>query len=336
MSPGTSNNLYVRGCAHGIMFHRFHRSHESDQSQGALTPDDFERLLLHVGIENIRSPQEWLSRLGKNRLGERDLCITFDDGLRSQVEYALPVLDRYGLQAFWFIYSSVFEGKPLKSEIYSHAASQIGGMDVLIEEFFDRCPSDIVDHLKSDEFSAYVNVLREEGPFYSTNDLKYRFLRGMPQIKPSFEALMDQIIKKHGFDLEEVSRRLWLTEADLKALTERGHHVGLHSYDHPYELARLTYAEQLQQYEKNYAHIFSVTQQRPIGVSHPLNSYNEHSLAVLQRLGIRCGFRSNMAPPSPAQRINPHCLELAREDAANVLSALKNPRSLAHANSHSA
>lgn len=325
MSPVSSHNHYDRGCPHGIMFHRFHDSHESDQTQGALTPDEFEKILLHVGIENIRSPQEWVSRLESNRLGKRDLCITFDDGLQSQAEYALPVLDRYGLQAFWFIYSCVFEGTPLKSEIYSQVAGQMGGMSVLIAEFLDRCPPDMGVQLDSDDFAAYVNVMREEGPFYSSNDLKYRFLRGVLQNKASFEGLMDDIIKEHGFDLDEVSRRLWLTEADLKALTERGHCVGLHSYDHPYELARLTYEEQTQQYEKNYAHILAATQQRPGWVSHPLNSYNEQSLAILQRLGVRCGFRSNMVPPSSSQRMNPHCLELAREDAANVLSAIKDP-----------
>ena len=325
MNRASSHDRYRRGYPHGIMFHRFHDSHESNQSQGTLTPDEFERILLHVGIENIRSPQEWVSRLEGNRLGERDLCITFDDGLRSQTEYALPVLDRYGLQAFWFVYSCVFEGTPLKSEIYSQVAGQMGGMPVLIEEFLDRCPPDMGVQLDSDEFTAYVNVLREEAPFYSSNDLKYRFIRGMSRNKASFEGLMDQMIKEHGFDLDEVSRRLWLTEADLKALTERGHCVGLHSYDHPYELARLTYEEQLQQYEKNYAHILAVTQQRPNCVAHPLNSYNEQSLAVLQRLGVRCGFRANMLPSSSSKHMNPHCLELAREDAVNILSEMKDP-----------
>lgn len=325
MNNAFSRERYDRGFPHGIMFHRFHDSHENDQSQGALTSDEFERILLHVGIENIRSPQEWVSRLESNRLDKSDLCITFDDGLRSQAEYALPVLNRYGLRAFWFIYSSVFQGTPLKSEVYSQVAGQMGGMSVLIEEFLDRYPPDICDQLNSDEFMAYVNMMREEAPFYSSNDLKYRFLRGMPQNKHSFEGHMDQIIKEHGIDLDEVSRRLWLTEADLKSLTGRGHYVGLHSYDHPYALARLTYEEQLQQYEMNYAHIFAATQQKPSWVAHPLNSYNEHSLSVLQRLGVRCGFRANMLPPSSSQHINPHCLELAREDAVNILSEMKDP-----------
>lgn len=133
---------------------------------------------------------------------------------------------------------------------------------------------------------------------------------------------MDQLIGEQGFDPVELTSQLWLTEDDLKTLTEKGHSVGLHSYDHPYDLAQLIYEEQRQQYETNYAHIVSVTQRKPTSVAHPLNSYNGDSLAVLQQLGIQCGFRANMLPPPPTRHINPHCLELAREDAVNVLSEM--------------
>ncbi len=303
------------------MFHRFHSSHDTKGWQGALSPEDFEKILLYVGIENVLSPQEWISRLENGRLGKRDLCITFDDGLRCQAEYALPVLDHYGLQAFWFVYSSVFEDIPVKSEIYSYVSGQIGGMPSLTEEFLGHCPSEMLVQLDSHEFTVYSNRMREMAPFYSSNDIKYRFLRNRTGNKKSFEGLMDRIIRERGFEPEEVARRLWLADTDLKALTERGHYIGLHSYDHPYDMAQLTREEQQEQYEKNYAHILTVSDKEPKCMSHPLNSYNEDSLAILKKLGIQCGFRANVIPPL-SMGINPSCLELAREDSANLLLML--------------
>jgi len=71
-----------------------------------------------VGVDRILSPCEWLDKLAQNKLNGEDLCITFDDALLCQFEIALPVLERYGLKAFWFVYSSVIEGHLEKMEIY--------------------------------------------------------------------------------------------------------------------------------------------------------------------------------------------------------------------------
>ena len=289
---------------------------------GALSPEDFEKILFFVGLENILSPQEWMSRLENGRLGEHDLCLTFDDGLRCQVEYALPVLEQHDLQAFWFVYSSVFKGIPVKGEIYSYVAGQVGGTRSVTEEFLDRCPPEMLAQLDSDEFTVYANLMREVAPFYSSNDMKYRFLRNRTANKKSFENLMDRILSQRGFDVEEVGRRLWLADSDLKALAKSGHYVGLHSYDHPYDMAQLTREEQHQQYEKNYAHIVAASHSEPRCMSHPLNSYNEDSLTVLGELGIKCGFRANVIPPLCGP-VNPSALELAREDSANLFLMMK-------------
>ena len=304
------------------MFHRFHTSHEADRWQGALTPEEFEALLAYVGIENILSPQEWMFRLEHHCLNEQDMCITFDDGLRCQAEHALPVLERYGLRAFWFIYSCAFADAPVKSELYSYAAGQIGEMTDLVEDFLNRCPSDMKSQINSQRFAAYSRMMAEECPFYTVNDLKYRFLRADLKNRHTFERVMDCLIKERGVDVEQIARRLWLNDADLKALADAGHYIGLHSYDHPYDMAELSYEEQRRQYVINYRHIAMVTQQKSQAMAHPLNSYNDDTLAVLSQLGIRCGFRSNMLPITASGMDTAH-LELAREDAATILSMMK-------------
>lgn len=323
MSRIPQDRHYRRGCPHGLMFHRFHKARGVTHWQGALSQDDLEAVLLYVGIENILSPQEWMSRLRDNRLGENDLCITFDDGLRCQADYALPVLEKHGLQAFWFVYSCIFEGVPVKSEIYSFVAGQRGGMELLIERFLGLCPDEMSHQLRSDEFATYADQMHRAAPFYTSNDIKFRFLRNNPANKQSFERVMDQVVEDEGFRLDDIARHLWLTGMDLNNIAQKGHYIGLHSHDHNYQMATLSYQEQLGQYARNYAHI-----QRAVGkeiecVSYPLNSYNEDSMDILRNMGIYCGFRANMLA-SLAGSVNPSSLELAREDSANIISMLKN------------
>src|SRR3990167_6501841 len=110
--------MHRREVPHGIMFHHFHGEGHY-VGQGSISGREFEDILQFVGLKRILNPEEWLGRLETGQLKDEDLCLTFDDGLLCQFDVAFPVLEKYGLRAFWFVYSSVFEGKPSsKFEIY--------------------------------------------------------------------------------------------------------------------------------------------------------------------------------------------------------------------------
>ena len=110
----------MRECIpHGIMFHHF-IGKKKVSSLGAITPQHLEKIILSHGLGNILPAKEWFDRALTNSLLSDQICITFDDALRSQINLALPVLKKYDLTAFWFIYSSVFQGKGGSFEVYRH------------------------------------------------------------------------------------------------------------------------------------------------------------------------------------------------------------------------
>jgi peptidoglycan/xylan/chitin deacetylase (PgdA/CDA1 family) len=305
------------------MFHRFCPAARTLRPQGALTPDEFDAVLRQVGLQHILPASEWLARVDAGTLRDRDRCVTFDDGLRSQVEHALPVLRRHGLEAFWFVHSCAAEGRPPKAEVYSHLGG-IVGMEKVIGLLLSRCPPDMLQALGTVPFADYSTKMRAAAPFYTEGDLQYRFLRNCPEYRERFETIMDGVAGELGYDLNSLASELWLGDADLRALAESGQVVGLHSYSHPYELAALPPDAQREEYRRNYDHLQRATGRRPVSMSHPLNSYGEETLRVLEQLGIRCGFRANMAP-SASGRVNPTRLELAREDSANLLRQVRPP-----------
>lgn len=314
-------NHYHRGFPHGLMFHRFHLDGAESGWQGALTPHDLELILHYVGVSNILKPEEWMEKLNNNTLSPNDLCLTFDDGLLSQKIYALPVLEAYGLHAFFFVYSSVFDGRPVRSEIYSYAASKLGGMDIIIDEFLSRCPTCLMSQLESTDFFDYERQIKARFPFYSSRDINYRFLRGRCQ-QDEFDRIMDLVLDNHGLSVAELATQLWMSVNDIKDLSRAGHCIGLHSHEHPYSMASLSKETQLEQYKTNLTKIIGITGQIPACVAHPLGSYNDDTLEVLSSIGITCGFRSDMQPPHAAP-VNACTLQMAREDSTNLLHMAK-------------
>lgn len=305
---------------HGLMFHHFHGL-QHYQGQGSISRKQFEELLRFVSLKRILSPQEWVDKLQTGKLTSRDFCLTFDDGLLSQFDIALPVLEKYKLKAFWFIYSSVFQGGLGKFEIYR----------VFRSKFFKH-PDDFYGvffkKIFQSAFASRVRILIKKVnlknyakafPFYSIGDMHYRIIRDRVLDPPEFEKIMDGLIKDYRADLKELSKNIWMSNKHLAYLSSNDHSIGMHSYSHPTSFVKLSRAEQKKEYDKNYEHIFKICGRPPMAMAHPVNSYNQDTLKILNQLGIKCGFCSVMLPPQKNGQPNPNRYEVARIDHAIVM-----------------
>ena len=319
MTGVAMHSLYRRTHPHGLMFHRFHADGAKFAAQGSLSPKQFEKILQFVGVDNILTPDEWVSHLQAGTLGPLDLCLTFDDGLRSQMNYAEPILAKYGLRAFWFVYSIVFEGGIVKSEVYSEAIPRMGGIDGVTSALLTQWPAAVDTHLKTAEFALFQRKMLKLNPFYTQQDCLFRFLRNSNLHGKTFEIFMDQLMKEHGLIIEEIGKGLWMDRDNLKFLVSSGHWVGLHSYSHPYAMNTLSYTAQKIEYQRNYSHLASLTGAKPRCMSHPRNAYNSKTLQILRSFGIECGFRDTMKA-APRMLINSSPLAMAREDSTTLLS----------------
>jgi len=312
---------YQKNMPHGIMFHHFHgRRHY--RGQGSLSQKDFDNILRFVGLDRILDPQEWVRRLNNGQLAEGDLCISFDDGLLCQFDIALPVLERYNLKAFWFIYSSVFEGDlGGKFEIYRVFRSKFfKNINDFYQVFFEKVfESEFGDKARSVLNDADIQEFKKTRPFYTVNDMRFRFIRDCALNQQEFETIVDSTIEEKGTSLSELSKNLWMVNKNLAYLSGHGHSIGLHSYSHPMVLANLSQEEQLSEYSRNHDHIKRVTAQSPMAMAHPVNSYNDDTLKVLSQLGISCGFRPDMFPRHAGEQLNRSRYEIAREDSSNIV-----------------
>ena len=311
---------YPLNFPHGIMFHRFHKKGKKSAGIGSISQDDLEKILKFIGIKNIVTPNQWIEKIKNKTLKKKDICLTFDDGLKSQYNCALPILNKYNLKAFFFVYSSVFDNQIDNNEFYNKLIFEnFKDGKEFSKKFFETLDLDL-NIFKNKKYLKYYLNMKKYSPFYDKEEIKYRYIRNYYLSPQKLKNIMTKIFKLKKVDFIK-ARSLWLNLDELKKLNNLGHTIGLHSDTHNSNFKGLSFNKQKQEYERNCNFIYKTTKYRPLSMSHPLGSYNKNTLKILKQMKIVCGFRSTLLSDS---KINNSNLEFAREDPFNILKMLKN------------
>jgi peptidoglycan/xylan/chitin deacetylase (PgdA/CDA1 family) len=301
------------------MFHHFH-SDDHLASQGSLDEKQFASMLDWLGQRySILSAADYLKKFEKQTLADRDICISFDDALLCQYDVARPILNDRGLTAFYFVYSSVFGGSPDLLEVYRYFRTNCFAS---MEEFYAAFFKIVADHNAGQYAEARAEFDQSDYlaafPFYTNDDRWFRYLRDQLLGPERYEQTMANMMRASGFDIAAASRKLWMSEDDLRSLHDEGNLIGLHSYSHPTQMSKLSKAEQTQQYRQNMDHLETVLGKGSVSsMSHPCGDYNTDTLELLNAMGIRIGFRSSLSQTHIASK-----LEIPRDDHANILKAM--------------
>ena len=90
-----NNNFF-----HGIMFHHFHDDGIHTKGQGSIDKDDFYKMINFIGRNNILDADIFFEKFKNNKLKEKEVCLTFDDAIKCQIDVALPVLEELKIKSF--------------------------------------------------------------------------------------------------------------------------------------------------------------------------------------------------------------------------------------------
>src|SRR3989338_1395014 len=303
--------------AHGIMFHYFHNEIHPP-SQGSITQEQC--LLLFESIRSsVIQPEEWIDKFRKGRLCSSDICITFDHGLLSQYDIAYPILQRFGMRAFWFVNTVSLNGEIEHLELYRYFRNTcFKTIEDFYKAFFFALSKQpffeaIENTLHHFNFSSYLN----EFHFYTYNDRKYRYIRDKVLTSFQYHLLMSQLMMQKDFDVDKTLKKIWMGMPELKKLSDEGHIIGLHGHSHPTQMGTLSFDEQKREYTFNDELLVKLLGKKSIIMAHPNNSYNQDTLKILQKLGIEIGFRSNMI-----QKESFTALEQPRQDHTILIDNL--------------
>jgi len=317
----SENNFY-----HGIMFHHFHDDGIHSKSQGSISKDDFYNIIKFIGRKNILNADDFFFRSQNNELKENDVCLTFDDGIKCQIDIALPVLEDLKIKSFFFLYSSLLSDEPDLLELHRYFRVNYFKN---IEEFYDKFFK-VLD-MRLDKFfilnDKTIKNMMTKYSFYSINDAKFRVVRNDLLSKKQYDNTMLLMFKEKKFIPEKYYKDLFFKKSDLIQLHSLGHLIGLHSHNHPTTMEKLSYEKQKEEYQKNlyiFSEILKIKKSDIKFMSHPCGSYNSDTLKILKNLGIELGFKQIMKIESNKgmKKINNSSLEIARQDHAEIIKMM--------------
>jgi peptidoglycan/xylan/chitin deacetylase (PgdA/CDA1 family) len=157
---------------------------------------------------------------GDGELPDQACVLTFDDGLRCQVELALPVLERLGAPAIFFI-----PGRPLAErrvlEVHKlHALRE----RIPDEQLRARLPADLLE-VSADEAQAHYR-------YDSPEAAGLKFLLNIRLQADRRREIVDALFAEEFPDEGSFAKELYADAAQVAELEREHQAVGAHSYAH--------------------------------------------------------------------------------------------------------
>lgn len=307
----------------GIMFHHFHDKRKHPEGQGSISKDDFYRLIRYVGKKNILNAEEFLEKYIKNKLKNTDTTFTFDDTIRCQFDIALDVLESAKIKAFFFAYTSVYEGKSDNMELFRYfRLNFFDNINLFYNEYYKLINFNLEKFFQKKQ--KEILIRKKKFPFYSIMDIKFRILRDSMSTK-DYHANMRKLFDLKNFDEKKYFNNIFLKKSDLKTIHKLGHKIGLHSHNHPISMEKISLKTQKNEFslnQKKISEILGVHKSTINSMSHPYGAYNKNTLKILKKLNIRIGFKEHNYIDGRMKKINNSDLEIARENHAVIMKKI--------------
>ena len=321
-------NYFKKPFFFGAMFHHFYDLKKHKRSQGSINKSQFYKIIKFIGKKNILDADEFYNRYKEGKLKKNNVCITFDDGLKCQVDIALPVLEDLRIKSFFFIYSSPLEKKPHLLEVHRYFRTYFfKSPEEFYNLFFDLINEDLSDFFKKKKKN--ISQIMKQSPFYSISDIKFRLGRDYYLGKDKYNNLMKLMFKEKKFEPKLYFKKLFMSNNDKINLNKLGHKIGLHSHSHPTAIEKLNFNEQFNEYSLNQkllSKLLKLEKNEIKFMSHPCGKYNTNSLKILNKIGIELGFRADSISKhnNKIKTINNSKFELARIDHTIILKKMIN------------
>ena len=303
---------------HGVMFHYFHNGKGiHKKTQGSINKIELVRIIKKIGRKNILDADVFLNRHIEKKLKSSDVCFTLDDGLKSQIDIALPVLEDYKIKSFFFVGTSQFTNETGYIELFRFFRNNFfKNINDYYKNFYKYLDLDLNQIFKK-EYNSLIK-LKSKFQYYSINDLKFRMVRDKLLTKSEYEKINFKMFKDKNFQYKEFEKKFYMNKKDLKIIDQYNHIIGLHSHSQFHRIGKLDIKTQLKEYKKN-INLLSGILNKPNNyfnsMSHPNGSYSSKTLTILNNLGLKLGFKQIMTieKDKGMKKINNSPLEIARK-----------------------
>ena len=224
---------------------------------------------------NILPLAEAVERLQASSLPARAACITFDDGYADNYRHALPILDRHGLHATFFIATGFLDGGRMWNDTLIEAiratefeAIELGGLG------FGNIATQSIDDKRA-ALATLIPALKHREPTSRDEAVATIAARCGPVTLPS---------------------DLMMTSTEIRALHEAGMGIGAHTANHPI-LARCEQTAARHEISEGRAMLESLLDERIGLFAYPNGKvgadYTQEHVDMVQELGFDAAVSTN-------------------------------------------
>ena len=278
---------------YGVMFHHFHDHKIYSKSPGSIDINQLEKIIQKIGRKNIINPNEYLLYKKNKTFKKNYICLTFDDGIKSQL-LALKILKKHSIKAFFFINTKYIECKKISPEVIRFFIYNFcKGINKFYKIFIKNCNFDHEKILKKNK--KKIRLFKVKYKFYSDEDINFRIIRNNITQK-KYHALMEKIMKIENFDYKKKKIEFYLSKKDLIKIDKSGHMIGLHTHSHPNDFSKLNLRNQREELLlniKSLREIFKNKKKIFNSFSYPGGNYSYKTLKMLKKNDIKIAFTNS-------------------------------------------
>ncbi len=255
-----------------FLFHRV--SPQEDKLWPPISPRNFERIIRYIQRAFVLIPLSGLKDAQALRSARTPAVITFDDGYKDFIEYALPILKKYRVPSSCFVITDCTEkGVPpwtyaLDYKFQHSAKSALSLNDEFLPEELKR--PQWKNNLEKIHYAQKLKLFLKE------QNNKHRM-----ELCHQFNLAFDDI---------GLPQDMLMTWNEIRQIASDGVAIGSHTHTHPL-LDKVESAEEIYRELEVSKNIL----QREVGqdidvVSYPNGSYDHRVVEVAQQLGYQLGL----------------------------------------------
>lgn len=244
-------------------------------------------------------------------LSKNAFYLTFDDGFKQHITNVVPILNKYSLEASFYMPTMPIKEKKLhfleKQRVIQYSSYK--NYREFLEELYITA-KDFIEPEKLKYFK-YNNLNLErtrnylkQYSFYNNSERLYRYFRDEILTKDEITNLINIMFEKN-YKEDEFIQNYYLDLNDIKKIREN-HIVGGHSHTHPF-LDKISKQELENELDKSIEILGAIN-----SYSYPYGTYNENVKKQLESRNIVYAFTTNDTTSSLTDRY-----AINRIDASN-------------------
>jgi len=229
---------------------------------------------------------------------EKYATIMFDDGYKDNIDYALPILEKYNVKAsFYVVTDCIDKNIPTWTHILEYSFQNTNITDLKLN--FDFLPDELkIQKLKSKE--DRISYVRKLKPFLK---------------KISYEE-REQVLNVISNSFHDVKLpKLMMNWDDLKLLKKKGHYIGSHTVTHSMLGTMKDENKIFNELANSMNSIKNNLGHTPLTISYPVGSFNETTKRISKSVGYKIGLavKQNIFNPEKEDLFEVSRIELYNE-----------------------